>query len=235
MTQPPHIGKASTSSRNYLGEDLANKFKTSCQRIYRRYSQLSTTKETLQGTPGSINQDRSHSGSFGAVLCVGISGVALDDDVGLSQFGATAVRLWNVSSQNVNTADQQTDWSSSHPASLQTWKENQNWRQFGWKRWLHRRKTLVVCECHHSIGAITAKPFALRLLRATYLETVMRRLGGLLESASNGNSLINLPTVSPVLRGGKEAAMLPPLPTIEKVERAVTEQFIAELFGWLYN
>jgi len=43
--------------------------------------------------------------------------------------------------------------------------------------------------------------------------------------------------VSPVLRG-KEAAMLPPYPTIEKVEKgAVTERvkFIAEILEWLYN
>ena len=152
------LGKLRQVTEISLVKTLANKFKTSCQRIYRRYSTTITIKEGIYKVlQVVVNRDSKKplEAHFGAVPLRWNKWVALDDDVSHS-------RIWSHRSEVVERLLAQkcelcgaTDKIEVHHirklADLEQKGKSEcpDWMK---KMAARRRKTLVVClECHHKI------------------------------------------------------------------------------------
>ena len=146
-------------SLNYRAvKTLANKLKTSCQKIYRRYSTTITIKEgTYNVLQVMVKRDSKKplEAHFGAVPLRWNKWVALDDDVRHS-------RIWSKRSEVVDRLLAQecelcgaTDKIEVHHIrKLSDLEQKGKSERPEWikKMAARRRKTLVVClECHHKI------------------------------------------------------------------------------------
>ncbi len=152
------LGKLRRVTEVSLVKTLANKFKTSCQKIYRRYSTRITIKEgTYKVLQVIVNRDSKKPlvAHFGAVPLRWNKWVALDDDTSHS-------RIWSKRSEVVDRLlAQKCELCGStdkievhHIRKLSDLEQKGKSERPEWMKKMaaRRRKTLVVClECHHKI------------------------------------------------------------------------------------
>jgi group II intron reverse transcriptase/maturase len=152
------LGKLRRVTELSLVKTLANKLKTSCQKIYRRYSTTITIKEgTYKVLQVMVKRDSKKplEAHFGAVPLRWNKWVALDDDVRHS-------RIWSKRSEVIDRLLAQecelcgaTDnIEVHHIRKLSDLEQKGKSDRPEWMKKMaaRRRKTLVVClECHHKI------------------------------------------------------------------------------------